>query len=109
MAGIPDYLADKSVGKRTLAVRLGKRNASYLASIFVLLAPIAAYRMDDLLAGPQLFQDWFILLAVHGLIVLILLWKFARREDKPKRIDVLLILSLLYIMWYAILPFFKYV
>lgn len=108
MAGIPDYLADKRVGKRTLAVRLGRRNASYFASLFVLLAPLAAYRMDDLLAGPQLFQDWFIMLVVHGCLVLILLWRFARREDKPKRIDVLLILSLLYILWYALLPFFKY-
>src|SRR5690606_28173757 len=40
LAGMPDMEADKSVGKKTVAVRFGRKNASKIALVFSILATV---------------------------------------------------------------------
>lgn len=107
LAGVPDYQADQQAGKRTLVVRMGKKNAAYLALGFVLLAPISALWTDTLAMGDGTYQFGLIFIAMHALLLTEMLRRFAARADKPRRIDGLMIVALLYIMWFAVFPFIR--
>ena len=53
LAGIPDYDADKAIGKKTLAVRLGPRQAVALAMGFTIVSAIVALIFSIIIPTPR--------------------------------------------------------
>ncbi|MCU7693120.1 NAD(P)H-dependent oxidoreductase [Haoranjiania flava] len=107
MAGMPDYFADKAAGKGTLAVRFGKSKATGLAIVFVLLATSSAIFLK--LSGylDEAYGNSIYLTIIHAVLLVKMLYTFMRKKDKPDRIDAIMAVSLMYIMWYALIPFIK--
>lgn len=107
MAGMPDYSSDKQAGKRTLVVRLGKKKASLIALLFLFTAPLAADWTDSLGYTTAIYEGYLWYIWLHALLLGGMIGHFASRVKKPKRIDGIMVMSLLYIMWFAILPFLR--
>lgn len=107
MSGIPDFYADKQAGKGTLAVRLGKNSATYLAGFFVLLSIVLTIFLKESGYLGHAYGNVIYLALLHALLLLRMLYKFIRTEKKPNRIDGIMAISLLYIMWFALVPFVK--
>ncbi|MES2597308.1 MAG: NAD(P)H-dependent oxidoreductase [Verrucomicrobiota bacterium] len=94
LAGFPDLEADAAVGKRTLAVRFGRRAAVALAISAAFIA--AATRLTT-------FDDasWLTLgILVHASALALLLVRYGR-QPRAGRMDGLLILTLSYMLWFA--------
>jgi len=107
MGGVPDFTADKQAGKRTLVVRLGRKKAAYLASFFVSLSIVSALLLSESARLQEIYGDMIYIAALHAIWLLVLLFRFARAERKPDRIDSILVVALSYIMWFALAPFIK--
>jgi 1,4-dihydroxy-2-naphthoate octaprenyltransferase len=106
MAGIPDYEADKQTGKGTLAVRMGKSNATGLAVGFVVLSIISVLFLKQIPEIDAVIGDIVYLAIGHAIWLIALLVEFMGKRDKPNRIDGIMAVSLMYILWYALVPFF---
>jgi 1,4-dihydroxy-2-naphthoate octaprenyltransferase len=104
LAGVPDRDADRAIGKRTLAVRLGARGAFVLAGSFAVLAAVAALivlwatPVGGLLAGIEYLAP------LHAMLLLILLARQAARADQLGRIDGLMVAALTYMVWFVLVP-----
>lgn len=107
MAGVPDYFADKQAGKGTLAVRLGKSRATYLAICFVVLSFLSTVILKESGYLEEAYGYVIYLVSIHALLLIKMLYSFAKKDIKPKRIDGIMALSLLYIMWFALIPFIR--
>lgn len=107
MGGVPDFAADKQAGKGTLAVRLGKNRAAYLAAFFVLLSVISILFLKESDYLNEVYGNVIYLAVIHAFWLLSMLYKFIRTEKKPNRIDGIMAVSLSYIMWFALVPFIK--
>lgn len=107
MGGVPDFTADKQAGKGTLAVRLGKNRAAYLASFFVVASVIAMLFLKESNHLNEVYGNIIYLAVIHAIWLLGMLYKFIRTEKKPNRIDGIMAVSLSYIMWFALVPFIK--
>ncbi|MBK9014351.1 MAG: NAD(P)H-dependent oxidoreductase [Saprospiraceae bacterium] len=106
LSGIPDYAADQAVGKRTIAVRFGKNAAAGFAIACTLLAMASAFYIHYAGMASNAY-NWVLWLAVpHGLWLVWALWRFIRQSEKPTSIPGLMVLSLTFLMWYALIPFF---
>jgi 1,4-dihydroxy-2-naphthoate polyprenyltransferase len=103
LAGIPDRRADASVGKRTLAVRMGSERAIGAALLGATLAALATWLplpdpFGDLFAGGR----WFMI--VHLLALLAAGLRHLRQGTPERRVDGLLVLALTYIFWFSLGP-----
>jgi 1,4-dihydroxy-2-naphthoate octaprenyltransferase len=106
LSGIPDYDADKTAGKRSLTVRFGKNKAAWAAIICTVMALISSFYLyfNNLVPGAY---NYILLLAVfHGLWLVNELFKFIKLPSKPAQINKLMVISLTYLMWFALIPFF---
>lgn len=104
LAGIPDLEADRSAGKRTLAVRLGRRSAAALA---MALIPAAALSGLIWLMLPISFDLLFVLatlVLIHAGVLIHHLWMYIREENLSYRIDSQLAMALSYIIWFGLIP-----
>ncbi len=104
LAGVPDYEADKAVGKRTLAVRFGKKRAAGIAlfSTALALCTVALFNLLEVLPGA--FNGILIPVIPHAMLLGYLLIKFMRNPNPPQRIDGLLVAALTFIFWFGIIP-----
>jgi putative NADPH-quinone reductase/1,4-dihydroxy-2-naphthoate octaprenyltransferase len=104
LSGVPDYDADRAVGKRTLVVRAGLRGAYAIAALCIVLAAAAALALQrgaavgDLLAG----IEYGVL--PHAALLLWLLACQARRPPRAQRIDRLMVAALTYVLWFVAVP-----
>lgn len=103
LSGIPDREADAAAGKRTLAVRFGVRGALNLAAAGVVVAATAAVALRhaaevEALAGLDMVAP------LHAGLLLAMLRVEARRGPKARRIDLLMAISLLYALWFGVIP-----
>jgi 1,4-dihydroxy-2-naphthoate octaprenyltransferase len=107
LAGIPDYDADLLAGKRTLSLRFGKNNAARIAIGSCMLALLTSFYLflDNLVPGA--YNLTLIFPVVHAIWLISALLKYIRLEQKPQRINKLVILALTFLMWYALIPFFN--
>ena len=106
LAGIPDYAADKSASKNTLAVSLGQKPAVKVAILFAALATITAI-IWHLFVLPEAFGLAIYATVPHAILLIALLYGYINRTDPPARIDSLMIVSLTYVIWFGIVPLIK--
>lgn len=104
LSGVPDHDADKTVGKRTVAVAYGVGVALRISAV---LAPAATAAM--------LVVDRFGVPGVYGLPVSILtgahaVWlvmRLSREPPRARRIDATMVVALGFIMWFCIPPLWR--
>jgi 1,4-dihydroxy-2-naphthoate polyprenyltransferase len=106
ISALPDYSADKAVSKRTLAVLFGPRNASALAVVSTIFA---ASSNGLLLTNGYLRSAGTVLLAItvpHAAVLGVSLLTVIRRPLFDRRIDGIMRLALLFILWFGLIPLF---
>ena len=103
LAGFPDYEADKKIGKKTLTVILGQRKAS-LVSILAISVSIISSIFILYLGIFGFTSIIFLIVILHGFLLLYLLSTQVMKNVIEKRIDKLLQMSLSYILWFTIIP-----
>jgi 4-hydroxybenzoate polyprenyltransferase len=104
MAGIPDHDADKESGKRTLAVRLGRKGAARMAIVFSILAAMAVIGLSLTGSMHAAFRYLVIPVIPHAAYLCYRLIRYLRDPDPPHRIDGLMVLALTYILWFGLIP-----
>jgi len=104
LAGIPDLEADRSAGKRTLAVRLGRRTAAALALAIIPAAALAGFIWLTLPISFEVLYVLSSLVVIHAGALMYHLWKYIREENLPARIDSHLAMALSYIIWFGLIP-----
>lgn len=107
LAGIPDFEADGAVAKKTLAVRFGRGGAAKLAMAFTLLTAVVAVLWKELDVVPGAFGNAIYGAVLHAVILLVLLYNYIRSPKPPARIDLLMIVSLTYLLWFVIIPLLR--
>ncbi|ROO26399.1 NAD(P)H dehydrogenase [Salinisphaera orenii YIM 95161] len=108
LAGVPDHDADAAVGKRTIAVRLGRHGALRLAGAALVAAATLGLVFEGLALVDGAFAglQWFVL--PHAALGLGLLWwRSQTPADRLQRIDGLLVATLTYMLWFVLVPWFN--
>lgn len=104
LAGLPDLESDALAGKRTLAVRLGRKSALRLALFFVLLAAAAALVWEILELAGGVYSGIVCPVLPHAAVLARLLRRHIRAERAPGRIDGLMVAALGYVLWFGLIP-----
>jgi 4-hydroxybenzoate polyprenyltransferase len=107
MSGVPDYEADKSVSKNTLAVRFGKKGAAVIAIVFTAAAAITAASFKWFNLIPGAYGNLIYLVVPHAIFLIVLLYRYVKNPSPSPRIDSLMIASLTYLLWFGIVPLIK--
>lgn len=107
LAGIPDYEADKAASKNTIAVKLGRKKAVSLAIFFTILSAFMAVAWHIFNVLPGVYENLIFAVIPHSLMLVFLLYKYKKDPSPPARIDALMVISLTYILWFAIIPVFQ--
>ncbi|MGV8893537.1 MAG: NAD(P)H-dependent oxidoreductase [Burkholderiaceae bacterium] len=106
LSGIPDMEADAAAGKRTLAVRLGQRGTLILASILTLLAASLSLLWQMLNLAHGVYSGIAYVVIPHAILLAWLLHKRIESKKPPGRIDGLMVASLIYVLWFGLIPLF---
>lgn len=104
LAGIPDYEADKSVSKKTVAVRLGQKGAARLAMVLVVLAAVAGVCWQFFGILPGAYSNVIYMIVPHAAVVVYLLSDYIGNTTPPQRINLLMVASLTYVLWFGVVP-----
>jgi len=104
LAGIPDYDADSSAYKKTIAVRLGARGAVQLAIAFTIVSAISVivFALSNIL--PRVFGGILYFVIPHAGLLIYLLARQLNKTNIHGRIDALIAAALSYLLWFAIVP-----
>jgi 1,4-dihydroxy-2-naphthoate octaprenyltransferase len=108
LAGIPDCEADRAVSKKTLAVRFGRKGAAKLAAAFTVLAALLLVLWKELEVVPGAFGNLVYAAVLHAVLLLSLLYQYIQRPETPARIDTLMVTSLTYLLWFVLIPLFRF-
>jgi putative NADPH-quinone reductase/1,4-dihydroxy-2-naphthoate octaprenyltransferase len=104
LSGIPDYSADRAVGKGTIAVRLGPRVAVRLAQATTVVAAVMAPALLPQLIGADTLTAVVLLILPYAIVQVVVLERYLRRRCEPRRIDGLMAMALTYIVWFVAIP-----
>lgn len=104
LAGIPDYDSDKQAGKKTLAVRFGKKSAARAALAFTWLASatLVGFAVFNIL--PEAFTGVYFFAIPHAILLSFFLTRYITQPGSSKRIDTLMVMSLIYLIWFGLIP-----
>lgn len=104
LAGVPDYAADRAVGKKTLAVRFGIGGAVLVAKGATLLAALTAVLWQLLGVVPDAYGPLVYLSVPHALLLVWFLHTRLGEQSAPRRVDGLMAASLSYLCWFGVVP-----
>jgi 1,4-dihydroxy-2-naphthoate polyprenyltransferase len=104
LAGIPDYQADLSTGKRTIAVRFGKKEAASAAIIFTFISILILFALTIAGIFPIAFKNLLYFALPHAAWLILKVRGYLKTSDPPKKIDTIMIAALTYLIWYAVIP-----
>lgn len=104
LAGIPDYEADSSVYKKTIAVRLGARRAIQLAVAFTIISAssVIIFNVSGIL--PRIFNGILYAVIPHAAWLIFILRRHLKKKNVYGRIDMLIVAALTYLVWFAVIP-----
>jgi 4-hydroxybenzoate polyprenyltransferase len=95
-----------AAGKRSLAVVVGSRPAIRIAQAITVLAALDALFWQYLGVAESSFGGIAILVVPHAILLTWLLERYLRKAQPAARIDGLMALSLLYIVWFVAVPLY---
>lgn len=104
LAGVPDYEADRTAGKETIAVRFGVDRAATVAGATALLAAAVAALWHLFEVVPDAYGPLVYLSLPHALGIVGLLCSRLDADAAPHRLDGLMIVSLSYVLWFGVVP-----
>jgi 4-hydroxybenzoate polyprenyltransferase len=104
LSGIPDYAADRAVGKGTLAVKLGPRVAVRIAQAATVVAAATALALLPHLIGTGTLAATALLIVPYAMLQVVVLERYLARRVEPGRIDGLMAMALTYILWFVAIP-----
>ncbi len=105
LSGVPDYDADRSAGKRTVAVAFGIRSSILLAAGATVAATVAMIVVERWQTpGPYGGVPVVTIVGLHGGWLFIRLLGEANALPKSRRLDGTMVLALSYILWFCIPP-----
>jgi len=104
LAGIPDYDADKQAGKNTLAVKLGRRSAARLALLFTWMASGMLIMFNVLDMFNETFSGAYYFAIPNAILLSFFITRYITQSASAKRIDSLIVISLFYLIWFALIP-----
>jgi putative NADPH-quinone reductase/1,4-dihydroxy-2-naphthoate octaprenyltransferase len=104
LSGIPDYWADRAVGKGTIAVRLGPRLAVRIAQGTTVVAAVTAAALWPRLIADDTLAATVLLIVPYAIAQVVVLERYRRRQSEPRRIDGLMAMALTYILWFVGIP-----
>ena len=99
LSGFPDAEADRSVGKRTLVVRLGRRSAAILALCATILAPVTllVFRQGGALPSWLLIGG-----TIHAAALALWTMRAAARQLPSREMNGLIGFSLAFLLWFIV-------
>ncbi|MEO8809083.1 MAG: NAD(P)H-dependent oxidoreductase [Rhodanobacter sp.] len=108
LAGVPDRDADASVGKLTLAVLLGTRLAVVAAAGAIIVSAALATAFDRLGVPAGLYRNISYFALPHAALCLFMLFRHLRQTQAGacRRINLLLVANLSYMIWFVAVPFY---
>jgi hypothetical protein len=104
LANIPGRQADAHVTMRTMAVRLGNKNAARLALFYTVAAVVAAVVIAPLIIIDGLLTGLDLLASFHAVGLNWLLQRYIRRGAPDGRLDGLIIIALTFMGWFLFIP-----
>src|SRR3569623_1318611 len=104
LSAIPDYDADKAVGKGTLAVRLGMRNAAVVAGVSALLASFTGLALLHLGYVQSTLGYLLYFTVPHAVWLVRARRRYVRDGAGCRKIDGLMTLSLTFVLWFGLIP-----
>src|SRR5262245_54775882 len=107
LSGIPDYPADHAAGKRSLAVVMGPRGAIRIAQATIVLAAFMALFWQYRGVAQSVYAGIAVFVVPHAALLVWLLERYLGNGRPPARIDGLMALSLLYIVWFVAVPLYR--
>jgi 1,4-dihydroxy-2-naphthoate octaprenyltransferase len=111
LAGVPDWRADKTVGKKTLSVIFGQKKVCLLAIFFATIAIVAAVIIPQFLAWRhwQGWVYWLNLAAIpHWILLIVFIGYLIKTDHYDRKINGVMQLALGFIMWFSIVPLIGY-
>lgn len=107
VTGLPDLEADRSAGKMTQVVKLGRRRTALLALTLTLIAPLTVMVLGEIEALHGAFRGLLPPAAAHALLLAALLGRYYFKPVEG-RIDGLLILTLAFTLWFTLVPIINF-
>ena len=107
LSGIPDYAADHAAGKRSLAVVVGTRGAIRIAQATTVLAALMALFWQYRGVAQSAFAGIALFVVPHAALLVWLLERHLGNGRPAGRIDGLMALALLYIVWFVAVPLYR--
>ena len=104
LSGIPDLEADAAAGKRTLAVRLGRNGALWVALAFTVLSAACAAIWQLMSLAEDAYAGLAFAVVPHAALLAGWLIRQLRSPKPPGRIDGLMAASLGYVLWFGVFP-----
>jgi 4-hydroxybenzoate polyprenyltransferase len=104
ISGVPDFQADRTAKKRTIAVISGPRVAIILSGICICVAALSwiALYYFEILKGWSGVLIFVVLL--HALVLLTVLFKLMSSAHFDRKINRVMVLTLLYMLWFCLIP-----
>jgi 1,4-dihydroxy-2-naphthoate octaprenyltransferase len=109
LAGIPDFRADQAVGKKTLSVVFGQKNACLIAMVFATVAVATAGLFLRFLPMGRWGYVLIMVAIPHWIVLALCIGRFIKSQRYDRKINGILQLALTYIIWFAIVPLVGYV
>lgn len=104
LAGLPDRLSDSAVSKKTIAVLFGSKTALTLSAFFICFAALSGLTVWYYTLNFWLFPLSVGVILFHALFLMWSIYKLFASEDHNRRIDKLMTSSLIYIIWFGLMP-----
>lgn len=104
LAGIPDTVADHSVGKRSYSVLMGPRAAALIAATAALAAAaFGLWLWNEGIVGGKIGAMFWVTVP-HAIALGVVLVGFIRSGSYDRRIDKIMINALNFIVWFGLIP-----